>query len=565
MQAYRSNPHNPNIKLSRYIPYNRFGIPHGVNTTAQTPFEYWNASEHFDWLLYECDRKTPVSWGDSATAKQLAVVDMSNPEVIEHQLKLYGQSTADQGYDGLACDNVHLTNVRNQCGVWRKGKSPNSREWVQLYTPSRSHRDDAWASAVVTWAQKLGAGLSKIRSKAGRPLDMVPNFSVESSGGWDDPHTLALMNATAGSLSEEGFLASVLNSRKLPEDAWVQTVRFLSNLNRHGKPLYAICEWGGPRSVGKQAITSDIREWVAATFLMGRLGEAANRSGVALVNTLGYGTWDDWPEFQADVGGAVDADARIVGGVWLRQFERALALVNPGNLSRSATIPAPPAGSEFRNVSTGGAVAAGLHKLPPQTAMLLLRRSKTDDRTLDDAFRLIEAQGRQIAQLQAQLSSVAPPPAPGLFVVTDFGADPTGNRDSTQAIQQAFWNATTQMARDGVFEFGSDFEPEVRFPAGHYKVSDTINLSNVKPSDLKAKDCGNVAGSTTWCYFALLRVTGEGKATVEQTRLERDVFAGSIVERLTFEFMSLKGGRHQLHVVRELHFVDMFACNDLTC
>ena len=132
------------------------------------------------------------------------------------------------------------------------------------------------------------------------------------------------MNATAGTLSEAGFTAASLNSKKLPEDAWVQTVRLLSNLNRHYKPLYSICEWGGAKSVSKQRISKDIREWVAASFLIGR-GASANSSGVALVPALGYGNWSDWPEFALDVGNAVDADARVVGGVWLRTYSVSIA------------------------------------------------------------------------------------------------------------------------------------------------------------------------------------------------------------------------------------------------
>ena len=50
---------------------------------------------------------------------------------------------------------------------------------------------------------------------------------------------------------------------------------------------------------------------------------------------------------------------------------------------------------------------------------------------------------------------------------------------------------------------------------------------------------GALGNSTTWCYFALLRVTGEGVATVEQLDKDKDVFAGAVVERLTFSFMSL--------------------------
>ncbi len=168
-----------------------------------------------------------------------------------------------------------------------------------------------------------------------------------------------------------------------------------------------------------------------------------------------------------------------------------------------------------------------------------------DERQLGDAFRLIEAQARELRELGALVRAQRPP---GLFVVTDFGADPSGQRDSTHAIQQAFYNATSAMARDGVFGQGNVFEPEVRFPAGHYKVSDTINLSNVKPSDLGRKDCGPLGNDTTWCYFALLRIAGEGIATVEQLNSDCDVFAGAVVERLSVSFMSFRGGKNQLHV-----------------
>jgi hypothetical protein len=230
--------------------------------------------------------------------------------------------------------------------------------------------------------------------------------------------------------------------------------------------------------------------------------------------------------------------------------------------------------------TTSTATTAGGEGLP-QSLLLLNEASRSKDDvlatpttapppsvanafTLVDAFTLIQEQGRQIAELQAlQLVSTRPPcppappplppaaPTPGLFVVTAFGADPSGQRDSTQAVQQAFYNATAQMAaHDGPHGFGTGvvFEPEVRFPAGHYKISDTINLSNVRPSDLGQKDCGALGNDTTWCYFTLLRVTGEGLATVEQLDESRDVFAGAVVARLTFSFMNLRGGRNQLNV-----------------
>lgn len=103
---------------------------------------------------------------------------------------------------------------------------------------------------------------------------------------------------------------------------------------------------------------------------------------------------------------------------------------------------------------------------------LALPRLKSDEAqggTLADAFRLIKAQGRQIAELQTQLAMSSPPATtPGLFVVTEFGADPSGQRDSTQAIQQAFYAATDKMARDGIFGQGNVFEPEVISALDHF-------------------------------------------------------------------------------------------------
>jgi hypothetical protein len=405
VSAYRANPHNAGIKLGYYISYDRFGIPRGQN--ASSPFEYWNSSEHFDWLLYKCDRVTPVTWGDSAAAKTMAVVDPGNPEVVAYQLKTHAVTAVRAGYDAISADNVHLSNVRGQCGVWQKGKTKGSRVWKQLYDPSRSHHDPAWADTVVRWAQQFSAGLKMMSSHAGRPIDLIPNFSVQSSDGWADTHTLALMNATDGALSESGFTQASLRSSKPHESDWIETVSFFQNLNRHGKPLWAICEWGGSKSVGNVSITEDVRQWVAATFMMGR-GAAANASGVALVPVseckhfhrivavtlelelcfvhmvllnwmLTYscprvivdGAWSDWPEFAVPVGAAMEEAQRLSSGVWRRQFSAAVSIVNPGNVSRQAVVPT----GTWKTLD-GILVPAGTKTIRGQTGLILLKQEE---------------------------------------------------------------------------------------------------------------------------------------------------------------------------------------------
>jgi hypothetical protein len=163
----------------------------------------------------------------------------------------------------------------------------------------------------------------------------------------------------------------------------------------------------------------------------------------------------------------------------------------------------------------------------------------------------------QIAQLTAAAAAATAarrdpwrpgwPPAQELFVVTAFGADPTGTNDSTAAIQATFDASIRAMSQGGAFKYGRVWEPEVRFTSGHYLISDTINISGFSPST-KEGNCGNRSGDTTWCMMAALRVAGEGVATVEQRSAQRDVFAGATSVRLSFTYMNLVGGRHQLHV-----------------
>ena len=105
-------------------------------------------------------------------------------------------------------------------------------------------------------------------------------------------------------------------------------------------------------------------------------------------------------------------------------------------------------------------------------------------RELADMRRVNEELGRQVAQLTAA-AAAAPavatardpwrpgwPPAQELFVVTAFGADPTGTNDSTAAIQAAFDASIGAMSQGAAFKYGRVWEPEVRFPSGHYLISD---------------------------------------------------------------------------------------------
>ena len=78
---------------------------------------------------------------------------------------------------------------------------------------------------------------------------------------------------------------------------------------------------------------------------------------------------------------------------------------------------------------------------------------------------------------------------------------------------------------------------------GHYRISDTINITAVPPNTTKGI-CGTEATTRRGaCCAARLGSV----ATVEQMLPHCDIFAGATTTQLTFSFMSLADGRNQLH------------------
>jgi hypothetical protein len=181
----------------------------------------------------------------------------------------------------------------------------------------------------------------------------------------------------------------------------------------------------------------------------------------------------------------------------------------------------------------------------------MITRTRKRQKSDDAAMAKLDALQSQLDLLKAELAG-GPSPAPlhGLLDVVAFGADPSGSRDSSASIQDAF-DAAALHASQGT-KLGRVWQHEVRFPSGDYKISDTIIIRSVSPNVTHGICAGGHAGrplnDTTWCMISALRVTGVGMATVEQTSPGRDVFAGAAVYRLEFQYMNLVGGRHQLNV-----------------
>ena len=374
--------------VSHYIPYAR--DPDASHTTA------WWMERHPEMILYKCDRKTVARSFDDKNMQ----LDFSSEAVVLWQLNgsdnnFSIEALAAQGYDAIAADNYGFANAWGACGVYRDGK------WVQLYNPHRNSQAN-YTQANVWWIQKFYSGLTKIMSARGVPMLLTPNWGISGSERWDDPNVLAVGNATDGALSECGFTGCA--SRLSTGFEWEQKVRFMLNLQAHGKAYMDNSYWGcnstntpapHPRGWGAPlAMNHSSISYILASYLMGKAQAASLYIAPDDCFATKNGTCDcpglwqkggilSYPEFRADVG-RPSSEMRMygnssttAGGVWLREYSKGLILINtqPGVLDAapagSGVAVTLPSGKQYKDL-WGQAVQGSVVKLPPLGAAVLL-------------------------------------------------------------------------------------------------------------------------------------------------------------------------------------------------
>ena len=317
---------NPKTFVSYYIPSNQDPNANSLS--------YWQAN-HPDWVLYQCDRKTPAT----APGYPNIDLDVSNPAVQAWQLGMI-KSAATQGYDGIAFDLFALANYRGACGIFRNG------QWVQLYTGAV--HDAKYTADLLAWLHATYTAMHALP----RPLYLVPNYVLDVDPA--SPEAAQLIANVDGVLDEEAFG----NYGSYTTDAsWLLRVQFLDKLQQAGKEALPV---GGFTTVDKNAI-----EWSLATYLMFKEHHAALY--VAGSSGAQYGMDDYHAEYAAAVGNACGAMTAAQGG-YTRTFQHAQAIVNP---SSTATVKfmLPPGATDH---DLYGTAVSGSVTLAPHSGIVLL-------------------------------------------------------------------------------------------------------------------------------------------------------------------------------------------------
>ncbi len=336
---------NPPVNhTDAYIPFDTDGYP---QTIPGHSLRDWQA-RHPDWIVYQCDRKTPAYYGAGNTNVPL---DFSNPAVQAYQLH-EAAVTFRRGADGVAFDNFTFANYESRCGVYRHGV------WASLGYPGAWKRSPGYDSAMLAWLRNMHL---QIRQQfPGKSLGLNVNFFV--SGVDKVPLITPFIDVA---FDEAGF--SAYGGHRLSGTAWEQQASLLEYLGDHGK---AVDINGIVNAPDDAKVSHDDLNWVLANYLLVKRQHTytyvyAGNHGGFTGSPSGYGTFYDRPEYHIQIGHPT-SNRFASSGVEVRYYSGGLVLVNP-SASQLETVPLDAA---YRDMF--GRPYTTSVTLPPVSAIVLL-------------------------------------------------------------------------------------------------------------------------------------------------------------------------------------------------
>jgi hypothetical protein len=278
--------------------------------------QWWEAN-HPDWIEYTCDRRWATEFGHPD-----APLDIGNPAVRQWQWSHEILPALQRGYQGIAFDNLNLTNDHDRCGHY-----DSSGNWVNQYAgPGGLER---YQQDVLSWARYMRSQLHKY----GRLMGI--NYSYTPVVSWS--LNLSLMSLPDLLFDEAGVTNNgVAGDNVASGSKWQLIFRAARQVQGQG-----VCyELNGEEPQETRQIPLDEREWIIANYLLikGRctfVYITGYRVDPSQSNPVGpgdlvqdYGDYYPFPEYRLRVGSPL-APARSLAGLWSRPYTGGLVLVNP--------------------------------------------------------------------------------------------------------------------------------------------------------------------------------------------------------------------------------------------
>ena len=344
--AWRTN--NPSILISMYQ------IP--STDAAQNLFGHlgqsmsWWLANHPDWILYECDQRTPAY----VTGVSSVPLDFSNPDVVNYILNVAGTYAEQGGYSALGFDLVSLNNYMGGPGNGQFGCGvKTSGGWVQKFSGNKV--DTLWANAMLSFlsaARTYAHGLP-------RPLALWGN-NVPPAYPFGDPKENQVIADLDVVLDESGFA----NYGNYVDDTYFNTlVQWALYIQAQGKGFIDVNEFK------LDPITNPQLDYALATYAL-----VKEQASAMFLSPYGeYGKEHYFTQYTTKIGPPCN---EMYGGpgylglgryAYYRQYRMALALVNT---SPTATYVVKLPKPSYTDIASGATVTSPL-SLGPNSGYLL--------------------------------------------------------------------------------------------------------------------------------------------------------------------------------------------------
>ncbi len=270
----------------------------------------WQAT-HPDWIVYQCDGKTPAYSGSGNTYVPL---DFGNPAVRTWQVQ-QAATMLRAGVKGISVDDFNFTNYAGRCGVYRNGV------WTRLGYPGRGGINARYTADMVSWLADFSSQL-----KQEFPTSTIAVNTSPSISGLRAIETITPYIDT--DFDEAGF--TDYGAHNLSGSAWLQEVKAIQYLNHHGKGIDVN---GIVHAFSDGTVSHTQLNWVLANYLLVKGKRtytyvyAGNRAGFAL-SPSDYGSFYDRRAYHVPIGHSISPIVRY-DGVYARGYSGGLTIVNP--------------------------------------------------------------------------------------------------------------------------------------------------------------------------------------------------------------------------------------------
>lgn len=283
----------------------------------------WFQANHPDWIVYQCDKKTPATEFGSP----LTPLDITNPAVLQWYLTTYIYPALDKGYLGIDFDNVNLSNSVGdgydgpRCGVWQIVNGQHV--WKYLYGETNSIHGQAYVDSVVNWAKFMSNAIHTYK----HPGTIMMNVSIYT--GESIAYNEMLYPYMDMYLDERGW--SNWGQGYLGGKEWQTEIQKSLDLDKQGKGIYFVNQ--EPNNFSN--LTRDQIQWALSNYLLVK----GKHTYILITGNQQYGYLEILPEYSAKIGHPTNAMYESQG-IYMRDYSNGKTIVNPSSTqSFKITLP----------------------------------------------------------------------------------------------------------------------------------------------------------------------------------------------------------------------------------